>query len=89
MAQIKSIVISTSRKVTANYSTREAAYTVTVELGQGETPADARNLLNAWTERLQKATDRAVGDPQGPTSFAHTTRYEPPFPVADQLQQAS
>lgn len=80
MAHIKNLVISTSRKLSQNYNTREAGFTVTLELAENENP---RDVLNAWTERLQKACDRAVGDPQGISSFAHTTGYQPPFPVQE------
>lgn len=76
MPQVKNLVITCSRKVTANYSTREAGFTVTVELDEGENP---RDVINAWTKRLQMGCDKAVGDPTGSTSFAHSTRYEPTF----------
>lgn len=77
MPQVKNLVISAGRKCSANYNTRDAQFTVTVEMSEGDDP---KAVLNAWTKRLQMACDRAVGDPSGVTSFSHTTRYAEPFP---------
>jgi hypothetical protein len=70
MAQVECLVITAGRKVSANYSTREAGYTVTVRLEEGD---DAKALLSAWTRKLQWMTDTALGDMGDTHSFAANT----------------
>lgn len=73
MAIVQTIVVSARRSVSEHYCTREQAYTVTLEVGEGDSP---RELLELWTTRLQAAVDQALGDPGTPQSF--TGRRIPP-----------
>lgn len=69
MAHVEALVITASRKVSANYCTREAGFTVTLRPEEGE---DAKALLTQWTRKLQWLTDQALGDQGEPASFAAT-----------------
>lgn len=74
MAHVEALVITASRKVSANYCTREAGYTATVRPEEGEDP---KALLLAWSRKLQWLTDQALGDQGSPQSYAATTALRP------------
>jgi hypothetical protein len=69
MAQVKTICITVGRKmcdkVNMDIRTREYGLSATLEVADGE---DVRQVLSAWTPRLQGVCDAAVGD-FGPYSF--------------------
>ena len=83
MPKIRNLVISAGRKLSlkdqsGSYLSREAEFTVTVDLDEGDS---ARDVLNEWARKLTMACDRTVGDDEGWTSFAKVTGYQAPFPA--------
>jgi hypothetical protein len=67
MAKVQTIAISMGRKVSENYCTREASYTISLELAEGEDPGE---VLQTWTDQLQDTVDECLGDPGARVSFA-------------------
>ena len=67
MAKIETITVSATRKVSANYNTREVGASVTLTPEADENP---KTLTQTWSRRLQALCDQELGDVGQPASFS-------------------